>query len=197
MKKIFRNHTQFNLPITMQRFKTRSSSNRIRVSRRLLLFAICLLMSVNAFSQTPMVRASFMNGYWVMDVKASNVQAMNTLKAKYSDFNLKELGQQGLESKYRSYLEKGISFYVDSAKVKMNFVSMEFNSAGGNAQFISRRMEDGGELIGVDCRAFQEIDDVLKIVAIMGDQKHVKLIETGGVRKADFTFISTVNQKLE
>lgn len=132
-----------------------------------------------------------------MDVKATNNQAMSSLKSKYPGFNSKELGQKGLETTYRSYLEKGVSLFIDSNEIEMNFVSMEFNSAGGNAQFISRRMEDGGELIGIECQAFQEIEERLKIVAILGDQKHVKLIEVDDVRNAEFTFISVVNQKLE
>lgn len=140
----------------------------------IVLFFLLATSSVVGQNDSPKIKVWFVNGYWMVDFKASNQQAMLALEKSIPGFNPSNLGVEGLEKKYKKYLIERFELKVDSSIIPVKHVSTEMNSARANVQFISARFETHGETITIKSRAYADIEDKpVKLVVDVDDQKHV------------------------
>ncbi len=146
---------------------------------------ITFLFAQNAFGQEnsgSTIKVQFTNGYWLVDFLSDNVSAMESLKKENAKFDSSEMGIEGVEKAYRSYLKESFSLEIDTSAINLKFVSAEINSALANAQFISARFKEIGMRVFIKSTAYSKLPDhPVKLVVMVGDEKYVSwLLEENG-----------------
>ncbi|GAB5538693.1 MAG: hypothetical protein Salg2KO_07960 [Salibacteraceae bacterium] len=141
-----------------------------------LLALLIALSNTYGFGQEPStstLKCEYLNGYWVLSIKAQNSMASSTLKAADPALDLSELGVRGYHDLYKSYLSEHLTLVIDGDTLPLNFVALEMNSAKANGQFISERLSAPGTIIGVKSDAFSILGKhSTKLNVILDDEKH-------------------------
>ena len=129
-----------------------------------------------SFAQSVETKASldFQNGYWVLEIKAPNQLALQTMEAAYPEKNVAEMEVTAFHALYSNYLSHSFELRIDSVPIPMNLVGIELNSAKANGKFISTRFAEPAAEIWVQIESFREIEPRTTFLTIRVNDKPIK-----------------------